>query len=392
MKLLYFIPALYNHGGMERVLTQKVNYLVDSMNYDVSVVTTEQNDRPNAFRLSEKVRLFHLDLNFNDHYDRPLVSKLIAHYTKQRKYKKEIISILEKERPDVLISLGGKEIDFLYKLKTDARKICEMHFSMNVRAQFLESRKQGFMWKLLGQIRTNQLQRVTRKLDRLVVLTKQDYAQWKQTHQNVVHIVNPNPFTVKETSKSGEKVAIAVGRLDAQKGYEFLIDAWKLVATKHPDWTLHIWGSGDLEAMLRNKIRMMELDSRVKLKGVSMEIEKEYESASFFVMSSMYEGLPMVLLEAMAYGLPVVSFDCEWGPREVIEQGGNGFKVPMKDSVKLADKINLLIEDTELRCRMSDEAMTISRKFDVDIVMKQWHELFKMLAGDKNYDRNHGIG
>lgn len=389
MKLLYFIPALYNHGGMERVLTQKVNYLADLMDYDVCVVTTEQNHKPNAFSLSEKVRLFHLNLNFNHHYNQSLFFKLIYHYAKQHKYKKEIINILRMEKPDILISLGGKEIDFLYKLKTDARRICEMHFSMNVRAQFLESRKSGWVWKMLGQIRTNQLQRVTRKLDRLVVLTKQDYIQWKQTHRNVVHIVNPSPFNVPKITKSHEKVVIAVGRLDMQKGYEFLIDAWKLVAAKHPDWALHIWGSGDLDTMLRNKIRSMELDGQVNLKGVSVEIEKEYESASFFVMSSMYEGLPMVLLEAMAYGLPVVSFDCEWGPREVIEDGRNGFLIPVEDTVKLADKINLLIEDPELRDRMSDEAVTISQKFDTDIVMKQWDGMFKMLTGDKKYDRSY---
>lgn len=388
MKLLYFIPALYNHGGMERVLTQKVNYLAEYMDYEIDVITTDQKNLPCAFSLSDKVRLFHLDLDFSDHYDQSIIRKMISHYTKLRKYKKEIYKILETEKPDILISLGGKEIDFLYKLRTDAKKVCEMHFSMNVRKQFLYSRKHCFVWELIGSVRTYQLKKVTKKLDKLVVLTNQDKVQWELTHKNVLHIVNPNPFVALSGKKAESKTVISVGRLDAQKGYAFLIDAWKLVVEKHPDWKLNIFGTGELKQELKNKIIMLDVEDKIELKGLSKEIEKEYLSASFFVMSSLYEGLPLVLLEAMACGLPVVSFDCEWGPREVIQNEKNGFLVPVKDYMKLADKINLLIENPQLLKEMSAEAVETSKKYDITKVMEQWDEMFKSLINTQKYGQN----
>lgn len=379
MKLLYFIPALSNHGGMERVLTQKVNYLAEHLNYEIGVVTTDQKLMPCAFSLSDKVRLFHLDLNFNDHYGQSLCRKMMSHYSKLVRYKKEIKKILDIEKPDILISLGGKEIDFLYRMKTDARKVCEMHFSMNVRKQFLDSRKHGFVWRLMGNIRTYQLKKVTKKLDRLVVLTNQDKIQWELTHKNVLHIVNPNPLVSVGEKKAENKIVISVGRLDEQKGYSLLIDSWKYVAEKHPDWKLNIFGTGVLEDDLRNKILMVGLEDKVNLKGLSKEIEKEYVSASFFVMSSLYEGLPLVLLEAMGFGLPVVSFDCEWGPREIIQDGKNGFLVPVRDCMKLADKINLMMDNRQLLSEMANEAVKTSKIYDIAIVMNQWDEMFKML-------------
>ncbi|MEA4983696.1 MAG: glycosyltransferase family 4 protein [Paludibacter sp.] len=382
MKLLYFIPALYNHGGMERVLSQKVNFLADYLGYQIVLVTTDQDNRPAAFMLSDKICLIHLDINFSTHYNKPLFLKLVYHYIKLNKYKKEIYKILKNEKPDVLISLGGKEIDFLYKLKTSARKVCEMHFSMNVRKLFLSSRKQSFVWKLMGDIRTNQLKRNTRKLDKLVVLTKQDKAQWELTHKNVINIVNPNPFQPVERKIVDSKIAISVGRLDEQKGYTILIDSWKLVADKHPDWKLYIFGAGELKQELTDKIIKSELRDKVYLKGLSNEIEKEYMSASFFVMSSLYEGLPLVLLEAMSFGLPVVSFDCEWGPRELIQDGKNGFLVPVKDTKGLATKINQLIENLQLRSQMSIEATKTSGQYDIKIVMDQWDKMFKVLVGE----------
>lgn len=385
MKLLYFIPALYNHGGMERVLTQKINYLAEYLGYEIDVITTEQKHQPCAFSLSGKVRLFHLDLNFNDHYDQSLIFKMINHYAKLRRYKKEIYKILETEKPDIVISLGGKEIDFLYKLKTNAGKVCEMHFSMNVRKQFLDSRKHGFVWKLIGTLRTNQLKKVTKTLDKLIVLTNQDKIQWESTHKNVLHIVNPNPFVTQSEKRTDSKTVISVGRLDAQKGYDLLIDAWKLVVEKHPDWKLNIFGTGELEHELRNKIRIFDMEDKIELKGLSKEIEKEYMASSFFVMSSLYEGLPMVLLEAMSCGLPVVSFDCEWGPREVIQNERNGFLVPAKDYIKLADQINILIENRQLRNEMSNEAVRTSKKYDIAKVMRQWDEMFKSLINTPKY-------
>lgn len=379
MRLMYFIPALFNHGGMERVLTSKVNYLVEEMGYRITIVTTDQMSRGCYFSLSGKIDLIHLDLDFNSHFEKALIPKYFCHQLKMIKYKREVQKLVDIIKPDILISLGGKEIDFIYKLKTNAAIVCEMHFSMNIRTQFLVSRKRGLLWTVLGNIRTNQLKNTTKKIDKLIVLTNQDKNQWEKTHKNVLHIPNPATFEVREREGVDYKSVISVGRLDPQKGYSMLIDTWVLVKDKHPEWMLNIFGTGDLKEQLEGKINALGLKGNVNLKGKSDEIENEYLKSSFFVMSSLYEGLPMVLLESMSCGLPVVSFDCEWGPREIIKDGYNGFLVETGDVNQLADKICQMIENHELRKTMSLNALEVAKKYDISIVMKKWDALFKEL-------------
>lgn len=379
MRLMYFIPALFNHGGMERVLTSKVNYLVEEMGYRITIVTTDQMSRGCYFSLSGKIDLIHLDLDFNSHFEKALIPKYFCHQLKMIKYKREVQKLVDIIKPDILISLGGKEIDFIYKLKTNAAIVCEMHFSMNIRTQFLVSRKRGLLWTVLGNIRTNQLKNTTKKIDKLIVLTNQDKNQWEKTHKNVLHIPNPATFEVGKREGADYKSVISVGRLDPQKGYSMLIDTWVRVKERHPEWILNIFGTGDMKEQLEGKINALGLKGNINLKGKSDEIENEYLKSSFFVMSSLYEGLPMVLLESMSCGLPVVSFDCEWGPREIIKDGYNGFLVETGDVNQLADKICQMIENHELRKTMSLNALEVAKKYDISIVMKKWDALFKEL-------------
>ncbi|NDV47268.1 glycosyltransferase family 4 protein [Paludibacter sp. 221] len=380
MKLLYFIPALYNSGGMERVLSEKMNYLVrEYNNYEIIVVTTEQLGRPVFFPLDEQIKQIHLDIDFNNHYQEPLLKKFIHHKQKLKSYKKNIIQILSEHKPDICISLCGKEIEFLYKIKDSTIKIAEIHFSMNVREQFI-SRKGNYLWKMLGKIRTLQLKKQTKSLDKLVVLTQNDKKQWEKTHKNIIVISNPNPLKPKEYLYNNEsRTVISVGRLDYQKGYDRLIDTWKIVAEKYPDWQLNIFGSGEDKNALTKQIKQNHLEKDIHLKGISNKIEEEYYKSSFYVMSSRYEGLPMVLIEAMACGLPAISFDCEHGPREIIVNDMNGFLVPAFDINGLAEKIILLIENEEKRIEMSFNAYETVKTYNISAIMKQWDTLFHSL-------------
>lgn len=379
MKLLYFIPSLFGPGGMERVLTQKVNYLSNNLGYEISIVTTEQMDNACFYPISEKIDLLHLNIDFNKHYNKGIINKTYSHFKKLKLYRKLVEEIINENKPDLCISLCGKEIEFLSKIKTKVPKVAEIHFSMNYRKQFITSRKKGFIWALLGDIRTLQLKKATKNLDKLVVLTSQDKDQWKKTHRNIIQIPNPNPFDPRSSSKVQNKTVITVGRLDAQKGYDLLIDSWVFVAQKNPDWALNIFGKGEWEDLLLSKIKINKLENRVYLKGLSSQIEKEYESSSIFVMSSRYEGFGMVILEAMSFGLPVVSFNCQWGPSDLIQDGKNGFLVPPLDIKTLADKINYLIEHAIERKEMSINAIESSKKYQISEIMKQWDSLFNSL-------------
>lgn len=379
MKLLYCIPSLCNPGGMERVLTEKINYLSNLPDFDITVVTTDQMAKSLRFPLNDNVRVIHLDIDFNSHYSAGILNKIILHRKKIAIYKEKLKHIIIDSKTDICISLCGKEIDFLYKLSVNCKNIAELHFAMNYRKQFLTSNHSGFLWEFLGEIRTDQLKKAVKSLDKLVVLTNNDLDQWKVTHRNVTQIPNVNPLNNPEKSKLISKKVVSLGKLDAQKGYDMLIDAWRLIAPNHPDWTLEIYGQGEWYQMLQDKIINYNLQGKIILKDVVSNVEKVYCESSIYVMSSRYEGLPMVLIEAMSCGLPIVSFDCEHGPKEIITDGYDGFLVEPNNIEQLAEKICHLIENENLRINMGSNAIVSVKRFSKEPIMQKWIELFNQI-------------
>jgi len=379
MNLLYCIPALYNAAGMERVLTEKVNYLAGLTKYKITIVTTDQQGKAIRFLLHESIDVIHLDIDFTAHYAANLIKKYVLHKRKIKIYKQELTNLANKLNIDICVSLCGKEIEFLYKMPVNCKKVAEIHFAMNSRKQFMTSHNNGYLWKILGEIRTIQLIKSVSKLDKLVVLTKDDQLQWEKTCKNIIQIPNPNPLKKGLTSKLDTKRIISIGRLDAQKGYDMLICAWLLVIDKHPDWIIDIYGEGEWEDKLNNSIKDAKITNSFFLRGLTYDVATNYIESSIYVMSSRYEGLPMVLIEAMSCGLPIVSFDCDCGPREVITDGVNGFLVETNDIKALADKISILIENEKLRIEMGKNAHIKSKQFSINQIMPQWTLLFDEL-------------
>lgn len=383
MNLLYCVPALYNAAGTERVLTEKVNYLAKLSSYKIIIVTTEQMGKPVFFELNNNIDILHLDVDFDSHYDYSLPKKWRLHKRKLKIYRRKLIEIIKEKNIDICISLCGKEIEFLNKLPVDCKKVAEIHFSMNSRKLFMTSHYKGVIWRFLGNIRTWQLRRSVQSLDRFVVLTVQDKLQWEKANVKASHIPNLNPLKNEETAQLENKRIISVGRLDEQKGYDMLIDTWAIVSQKHPDWILDIFGIGKLEAVLQDRIIELNLVDKVNLKGLTKDVVANYLESSAYVMSSRYEGLPMVLIEAMSCGLPIVSFDCEFGPREVISDGIDGFLVKPNDVQALADKICLLIEDERLRKKMGIRALEKSSQYATNAIMPKWISLFEELMNER---------
>jgi glycosyltransferase involved in cell wall biosynthesis len=379
MKLLYCIPSLCNPGGMERVLTEKVNYLSNLSDFEITVVTTDQMAKSLRFPLNDNIRVIHLDIDFNGHYSAGIFKKIKLHRKKIAIYKVKLKHIIIESNIDVCISLCGKEIDFLYKLPVRCKKIAELHFAMNYRKQFLTSNHRGFLWRILGEIRTYQLKKALKSLDKLVVLTKHDLEQWQLTHTNAIQIPNINPLFNPEKSKLISNKVVSLGRLDAQKGYDMLIDAWRLIALKCPTWILEIYGQGEWYQKLKAKINNYNLQDKIILKGIVSNVEKVYCESSIFVLSSRYEGFGMVLIEAMSCGVPVVSFECEHGPREIITDGHDGFLVEPNNIGQLADKICFLIENENSRINMGSNAIESVKRFSKGPIMQKWIELFNQI-------------
>ena len=278
---------------------------------------------------------------------------------------------------NLCVSLCGKEIDFLTSLKDSSIKIAELHFAKNYRKQFIMSIKNGLFWKSVGVFRSKQFEYNTKKLHKLVVLTKSDEQEWKKTHSNIVQIYNPCSIFTPLYSTLENKRAIAIGRLDAQKGFDYLIDAWVFVAKRFPDWTLDIFGKGEQKKMFEKMIIENQLENIIFLKGVTNDVQKEFLDASLCVMTSRYEGFGLVLLEAMTCGVPCVSFDCEFGPNEIIKDDHDGFLVPVANVKLLADKICLLIENQKLRTCMGKKAKESVNKFHLNSIMTEWIDLFE---------------
>lgn len=379
MKILYCIPSLYNPGGMERVLTEKVNYLATLPDFDIYIVTTEQMGREIRFELNPSIKLIHLDIDFDEHYEVAILKKILLHKQKIKEYTTKLEKLIINLNIDICVSLCGKEIEFLSKLKVNVVKVAELHFAMNFKKQFILARKSGLIWSAIGDIRTCQFKKSVRELDKLIVLTNHDKMQWEKSFSNIIQIPNPSPYNNVEISTLDSKNVISVGKLDPQKGYDMLIDVWKQVYEKYPDWILNIFGQGEWSSLLEQKISDNHLQDVIKLRGVSKQIDEEYKKSSIYVMSSRYEGLPMVLIEAMSFGLPIVSFDCEYGPSEIISNDVDGYLVELNNVEELANRICLLIEDENKRKSMGKSAAVNVRRFEKVQIMQQWIDLFHSL-------------
>ncbi len=223
--------------------------------------------------------------------------------------------------------------------------------------------------------------RVENQADVVVTLTPGDAHEWRKA-KRVQVIPNFTVMPIEKLSDGTEKRVIAVGRLEWVKGYDRLLDAWKIVSAKHPDWHLDIFGSGTMENELKSQQRELQLEDSLTIHPATSKINIEYSNSSIYVGASHFEGFPLVLLEAMQVGLPCIAFDCPFGPSAIIADGKNGFLVKNGDIEGLALKISTLIEDSDLRMRFSQAALETSKRYAVDKVMSQWHSLFKELSAE----------
>jgi glycosyltransferase involved in cell wall biosynthesis len=377
MKLIYCIAGTYNSGGMERVLINKANYLA-RCGHDVLIVTTDQKGRESFFSLDNRIRCYDLGINYEENNGRSVFNKFFYYPLKQFQHRKKLDTLLKQQKADVVISMFCNEVSFISKIADGSKKVLEVHFSKYKRLQY---DRKGLWW-LIDRIRARMDEHYTKGFDRFVVLTYEDKRYWGLL-PNIVVIPNSISLIPTICAELTELKVIAVGRYTYQKGFDYLIDAWEILACRWPEWQLDIVGDGELREQLQRRINDKGLQKSVCLKLPTRHIEDVYSSASIFVMTSRYEGLPMVLLEAQAAGLPVVAFACKCGPKDIISDGENGFLVPEGDVKRLAQKLMLLMRDVALRKKMGERAREIAGSFTEEKVMAQWISLFKQLTNSK---------
>lgn len=375
LKIVYCTPALYMAGGVERVLTLKANYFSEHNGYDITIIITEGKDKPLFYPLSEKIKLINLDINFEELWACSFLKKIFVYLKKQRIYKKKLTAELMRIRPDITISLLRREINFLTSIHDGSKKIGELHVN---RANYrnYEADNSNFLKDLFAKFWMKSLISHLKRLDRFVVLTKEDKLAWKEL-DNVEVIPDPLAFDINEVSPLTNKRVIAVGRYVYQKGFDLLLQAWSKIEKLIPDWELAIYGMGD-RTLYESLIDSLQIDkNRCHLYGPTDDIKREYLNSSLFVFSSRFEGFGMVLIEAMACGLPVVSFDCPCGPKDIVSDGKDGILVENGNVLELADHMISLTEDDKRRKSMSENALKNVQRYKIEKIAQQWKLLFE---------------
>lgn len=183
---------------------------------------------------------------------------------------------------------------------------------------------------------------------------------------------------ISKTSDCVSKRVIAVGQLEWEKGYGRLLEAWKIVSLRHPDWKLDIYGEGSLQRALEKIIRNNTIKN-LEIHHFTQNISREFSNSSICVVTSYYEGFSLVLLEAMKHGVPCIAFDCPFGPGSIIQDSLNGFLVHDGDIRLFAERLCLMIEDTKMRKEFSKEAIIRAKAFDIEEIAKKWNTLFEDL-------------
>lgn len=378
MKIYYIYTALVTKGGADRVIAEKANWLAEH-GHEIAIITDTQMGREPVFPLSPKVRLIDLAVDFSQEYGHGFFVRIWMYYKLMRQYRRMVTDVLMKDRPDIVISTLGRDISFITKIKDGSIKIGEAHTTKHFIRNFHLLEQRNVIFKYLTKFFRWHMDRQVNRLDALVVLTSQDEHDWGDKIPIYV-IPNSFPFYPDKPSLCENKQAIIVGRYNSAKGYNYLIDAWKIVYQKHPDWIINIFGSGEYKDRVRKQIQDNGLQDVVIMNNPIDHIMEEYLKSSIYVMSSVFEGFAMVLLEAMSCGLPCVSFDCPYGPRNVITDGEDGILVEYLNSQALADNICKLIENEELRKRMGRQGRHNVLRFSRETIMPQWVELFKSLT------------
>ena len=394
-KIVFCTPALYSTGGVERVVSFKASYFAEQLGYDVTIIVTEGGEDACYFPLSDKVKVINFELGFEKLWKASFMKKVCLYLTKQRQYKRLLKTELMRIRPDITISMLRREINFLTDIPDGSKKIGELHVNRANYRNF-EANDSNGLKRLFARFWMKSLVGRLKRLDQLVVLTDKSKDSWPEL-SNVTVIpdpisiyppLSPLPKRVGIEMKSNKfiKRVVTIGRYAYQKGYDLLLQAWAEVESQitqivtekgGEEWTLDIYGQGD-QTDYRQLMTELGIDAnRCHLNGPVEDVVKVYQDSSIFVLSSRFEGFGMVLVEAMACGLPVVSFDCPAGPDEIITDGVDGLLVQSSDVHALAEKLMDLMSDENLRRRLGQQAHQTAQRYNMAALADRWTALFE---------------
>lgn len=378
MRLLFIIKSFAQVGGVERVMSDKMNYLA-FVGHQVMLVTYEQGNHPLVFELHHNIRHKDLDCRFFTLLGMSLIKRIAMNLLMKRKFYKQIKTIIEEYKPNTIIS-PTYPLDIIGELasaKGHSRLIIESHMTY-IQALKEYSKSRSYIGRIIARLYDKQALRLLRKSDCLVVLTQGDCNFWSQY---VPHVkVLPNPLTsypelINDVLKDNYRI-ISIGRLTSIKRFDRLIDAFAIICNDNPFWHIDIFGDGSDKDMLISKISKLGLDNRVIIHPPTNDIFTELKKSQFLVMTSESEGFALVIIEAMACGIPCLSFNCPYGPGEIIEHNKTGLLAANGDISDFAHKMSYLMKNPDIIKLMGKEARISAAKYKKEKVMKAWEQIY----------------
>lgn len=368
-------------AGVERLMSDKMNYMAEQ-GHQITLVTYEQGTHPMPFELHDSIK--HIDLNtrFFTLKKYALPRRLVEIFLLQKTFKKRLQNAVDDIRPDIIhtTTYSISLISIILNLKTKAKKTIESQVSYDSILKENDFRGKSIL-QTIARKYDNYLFSKLKLFDAFFALTKGDAAQWQHYYKNVTIIPNPltnYPKTIKEHHEPHYRI-ICAGRLNFQKGFDLLIEAFSLIADKCPKWNIDIFGSGDEEQTLRKLLNQKHLEKRILIHPASNNIFDEFQNSDFFVLSSRFEGMPLVVAEAMSCGIPIVSFRCKYGPEETLTDHVDGLLVQDGDINELSEKMLWMTQHHQERLNMGTAARETAKKFKKEVVVEKWLETFNSL-------------
>ncbi|SDR27147.1 glycosyltransferase family 4 protein [Thermostaphylospora chromogena] len=389
MKIRYMLLHAYGMGGTIRTVFNQANAMV-AAGHDVEVVSVVRRRDEPQFHLDPRVRLHTLvDQRGGIEPDKPSLGGRLA----GRLGRGPIVPSGEFAAEYFTAQVERATVGYMSKIKDGI--LVTTRPALNLMAARFVSRSVVRVAQEHMNLATHlpdvrqALLRHYGVFDAVAVLTNTDREEYERALPGTYVVRIPNAVHSVEQPHSDQtsKIVIAAGRLFYQKGFDLLLPAFAEVVRHHPDWQLRIFGTGQKKNQLRRQIEQLRLYNNAYLMGRTDRLDEEMTKASLFVLSSRFEGLPMVMIEAMTHALPVVSFDCPTGPADVITHGRDGLLVPPGDVDGLAQAMLKLIGDRDARLRMGAQAAETVRDYAPEAVMPRWEALFEELSRKKQARR-----
>ena len=371
MRIVYVTDAFAVCGGIERVLTDKMIYLEEHYGYDVTLLTIYQGPHSFPFKIDSGIQHVDLNIKLNQQYNFWGLYRLYKRWKLKIEVKRRLLSSVSEVQPDVIVCVKLDCMSFLLEVMQNSSLIFESHTLCH--AERIEA--SSFLRKIHMWI----LKRYLRKVKGIIALTEGDAKDWRHINHNVcvipnvVHLNDTNSFSSCTSNK-----VVFVGRFSKQKDIGCLLDIWMKVFQRNPEWSLHIYGEVcDVEENMYVRVQSLKNLGVVYHTPVKDNMIEEYKKYSILLLSSLFEPFGLVLPEAMSCGLPVVSFDCPYGPADIVTDGLDGFLIKNRDVDTFADRVCQLIEDQSLRQRMGQAAIKSAQRYRVDQIMPKWKKLFE---------------